>query len=83
MNISLTGSTVNTITASHNKAASAADDIATFTVRSDEVGGSDFNNTDLIKPVLSLHEAEFQNSAGVKLLEAEKTMLGSLLDTKA
>ena len=81
--MSLTGSALSTLNTAHNKVASAANDIARFGVRADEVGGNEVNNTDLVKPVVSMAEAELQNSAGVKLLAAEKNMIGSLLDTKA
>ncbi len=83
MNVSLTGSALNVLTSSHSKVANAASEIASMSIQTDEVGSSNFNNTDLIKPVMSLHEAELQNSAGVKLLQAEKKMLGALLNVKA
>ncbi len=81
---SLTNSASNLITNAQQKAGSAAQTIATLSVQKDEVGGStDVAAGDLFKPVLSLKEAELETSAGVKLLEAEKKTVGSLLDTKA
>lgn len=81
---SVTGSATSLITSAQNKANAAAQTIATLPVQKDEVGGSkDFSASDLFKPILSLKEAEQENSAGVKLLETEKKMVGSLLNIKA
>jgi hypothetical protein len=52
-------------------------------MQNDEVGSSEFNSSDIIKPVVSLKEAEFETSAAVKLLDAEKKTTGSLLDIQA
>ncbi len=84
MNIgSLTSNAFNMITASQHKAEGAADKIATFAVQNQEVGSENFNSTNLDAPILSLNEAEFQNSAAVKLLDADRKMVGSLLDIRA
>ncbi|MGR9046347.1 MAG: hypothetical protein ACU83N_13725 [Gammaproteobacteria bacterium] len=83
MNISPTQNALNLITNAQNKATEAAEKIATFPVRNDEVGSPDYKSEDLIKPILSLNEAELETSAGVKLLKTENKMLGSLLDTRA
>lgn len=81
---SVTTSATNLITNAHQKAATAAQTIASLPVQKNEVGGSsDVSSADLFKPVLSLKEAEQENSAGVKLLQAEKKMIGSLFDDKA
>lgn len=78
---SLTGSATSLITNAQQKAGAAAQTIATLPVQKDEVGGSrDVAANDLFKPILSLKEAELETSAGVKLLEAEKKMVGSLFD---
>lgn len=85
MNInSVTTSATNLITNAQQKAATASQTIATLPVQKDEVGGSkDVASADLFKPVLSLKEAEQENAAGVKLLEADKQMLGALIDMHA
>lgn len=81
---SLMGSATNLITNAQQKAATAAQTIATLPVQNEEVGGSkDVSSSDLFKPILSLKEAEQENSAGVKLLETEKKVMGTLLDTTA
>ena len=81
---SITSSATNLITNAQTKASTAAQTIATLSVQNEEVGGSkDVGSAELFKPILSLKEAELETSAGVKLLEAEKKMMGSLLDTKA
>ena len=84
MNInSVANSAFDMIAASQHKAASAANQIATFAVQNQEVGSSNYNSTDLITPVLSLKEAELTHSAGVKLLDTQQKMLGSIIDIKA
>lgn len=81
---SLTGSASNLITNAQQKAGAAAQTIATLPVQKEEVGGSkDVAASDLFKPILSLKEAELETSAGVKLLEAEKETIGTLLNTQA
>lgn len=81
---SIANSATSLITHAQNKAASAAQTIATLPVQKDEVGGSsEFSSGDLFKPVLSLKEAEQETQAGVKLLQADKKMIGLLLNTKA
>ncbi len=84
MNIgSLTSNAFNMITASQHKAEGAASKIANFAMQNQEVGSENFNSTNLDAPVLSLTEAELQNSAAVKLLDVDRKMLGSLLDVRA
>lgn len=82
MNITPTSSAFNLISSAQNKAADAAERIATLPVKSEEVGSPDFKSEDLVKPILSLNEAELETSAGVKILETEKEMIGSLLDVR-
>ncbi|OAI14439.1 MULTISPECIES: hypothetical protein [Methylomonas] len=77
-------SATNLISNAQQKAASAAQTIATLPVQKDEVGGSqDIAPTELFKPIVSLKEAELENSAGVKLLKTHEKMVGALLDVKA
>ena len=76
-------SAVNLITNAQHKATDAANTIATLPVAKDEVGSSEFRSDDLIKPVLSLKEAEIETSAGVKILQTEQEMLGSLFNAIA
>lgn len=83
MNITPTSSALNLINSAQNKATEAAEKIATLPVKNDEVGSPDFNSEDLIKPILSLNEAELETSAGAKILDAEQKMTGSLLDITA
>ncbi|MDO9141037.1 MAG: hypothetical protein Q7U38_12010 [Methylobacter sp.] len=83
MNISPTASAVNLINVTQNKSADAAQVIAKLPMQNNEVGSSEFNSGDIIKPVLSLKEAELETSAAVKLLQADKESIGSLLDIKA
>jgi hypothetical protein len=81
---SLTNSATSLITNAQNKANNAAQTIATLSTQKDEVGGSqDVGSGDLFKPLLSLKESEFETSAGVKLLEADKKMVGALFDATA
>lgn len=82
MNITPTTSAINLINTAQHKSADAAQEIAKLPVQKDEVGTSEFNSGDIIKPVLSLKEAELETSAAVKLLEADKQTIGSLLDIK-
>lgn len=82
MNITLNSSALNLISSAQNKAAEAAEKIATLPVKNDEVGSPDYKSEDLIKPILSLNEAELETSAGVKILNSEKEMIGSLLDVR-
>lgn len=83
MNISPTTSAVNLINTAQHKSAEAAQEIAKLPIQNNEVGSSAFNSGDIIKPILSLKEAELETSAAVKLLDADKKMIGSLLDNKA
>jgi hypothetical protein len=80
MNITPTVSAVNLINTAQHKSADAAQVIARLPIQKDEVGSSEFKSSDIIKPVLSLKEAELETSAAVKLLEADKETIGSLLD---
>jgi hypothetical protein len=80
MNITPTSSTVNLINTAQHKSADAAQVIARLPIQKDEVGSSEFKSSDIIKPVLSLKEAELETSAAVKLLKADKETIGSLLD---
>ncbi len=83
MSITPTTSAVNLINTAQHKSADAAQVIAKLPVQDNEVGSSEFKSDDIIKPVLSLKEAELETSAAVKLLEADKETIGSLLNTKA
>ncbi len=84
MNISpLNSSAISMINTAQQKSADAAQVIAKLPMQNNEVGSSEFNSGDIIKPVLSLKEAELENSAAVKLLEADRETLGSLLDIRA
>jgi hypothetical protein len=80
MNMTPTVSAVNLINTAQHKSADAAQVIARLPIQKDEVGSSEFKSSDIIKPVLSLKEAELETSAAVKLLEADKETIGSLLD---
>lgn len=80
---SLTNSATSLITSAQQKAASAAQTIATLPVQKDEVGGSrDYGSQELFKPILSLKESEMETKAGVKLLETDKKIRGALLDIR-
>jgi hypothetical protein len=84
MNISPMTSATNMISAAQQKAASAAETIARLPVQDQEVGSTEpFQSTDLIKPILSLNEAEFETSAATKIIKAHDSMLGSLFDAVA
>ncbi len=83
MTISLNTSAISLINTAQYKAADAAQALAKMPTQDNEVGSANFNSTDLIKPVLSLKESELETSAAVKLLEADKETIGSLLDIKA
>ncbi|MEY3881052.1 MAG: hypothetical protein RIQ94_1848 [Pseudomonadota bacterium] len=83
MNITPTSSAVNLINTAQHKSADAAQVLAELPLQKDEVGSLKLNANDIIKPVISLKEAELDSSAAVKLLEADKKTVGSLLDIKA
>ena len=83
MNVAPSTSAVNLINAAQHKSADAAQVIATLPVQKNEVGSSEFNSGDIIKPILSLKQAELETSAAVKVLEADKEMIGSILDIRA
>jgi len=80
---SVTNSATSLITSAQQKAANAAQTIATLPVQKDEVGGSkDFGSEDLFKPILSLKESELETAAAVKLLQTDKKVQGALLDIR-
>lgn len=83
MNISPTSSAVNLINTAQHRAAGAAQEIAKLPIQKDEVGSPEFNSGDITKPVISLKESELETSAAVKLLQADKETIGSLLDIRA
>ena len=83
MNISPASSAIQLFNSAQQKSNDAAVQIAKLPIQSNEIGSSNFKHQDIIKPVLSLKEAEFETSSGVKLLNAEKDMLGALIDEKA
>ncbi|TAK63131.1 hypothetical protein [Methylobacter sp.] len=83
MNITPTTSAVNLINTAQHRSADAAQVIAELPIQKDEVGSSEFRSSDITKPVLSLKESELETSAAVKLLQADKETIGSLLDIKA
>ncbi|WAR44525.1 hypothetical protein [Methylomonas rapida] len=88
MNINPLSSATNLITSAQQKADTAAQTIARMPIQDQEVGGSGeaFKANDVFKPVLSLKEAEFETSAAVKVIQADKEMqetIGSLFDEKA
>lgn len=76
-------SALNLISNAQYKAANAAHTIATLPVKTDEVGSTEFGSNDIIKPLLSLKEAELETAAAVKILQAEDKALGSLFDATA
>ncbi|MCX7087074.1 MAG: hypothetical protein NTV00_03360 [Methylococcales bacterium] len=77
MNISLNNSAIKAISSANFKASSAAQSIA-----SSSVANNPSDNRDISTSVVNLKEAEIQNAAGVKLLQTEQKMLGSILDIK-
>jgi hypothetical protein len=84
MNITSTSSNaVNLINTAQHKSADASQVIAKLPVQEDEVGSSEFRSSDITKPIISLKEAELETSAAVKLLQADKKTIGSLLDAQA
>lgn len=83
MNITSTSSAVNLINTAQHKSAAAAQVLAQLPLQKHEVGSTEFKAQDIIKPVLSLKEAELETSAAVKLLEIDKKTTGYLLDIKA
>ncbi|BCG65429.1 MAG: hypothetical protein methR_P3268 [Methyloprofundus sp.] len=82
MGISPSSSAIQLVNTSMQKATTAAEDINKASIQNNEVGSSTFEQQDILKPILSLTEAELETSAAVKLLEADTNMLGSLLDIK-
>ncbi|MGR9051520.1 MAG: hypothetical protein ACU84J_02625 [Gammaproteobacteria bacterium] len=81
MNITPTSSGLSLIHKAENKAAEAAGKIAAASVGPDSAAGSD-DFRDLERPILRLKEAEFETSAGAKLIKSGQAMIGSLLDIK-
>ncbi|MCK5829507.1 MAG: hypothetical protein KAH20_04325 [Methylococcales bacterium] len=76
-------SATSLITNTQYKAATANHTIATLPVAKNEVGSAEFNSSDLIKPILSLKEAEIETSAAVKIIETDQKTRGSLFDAIA
>lgn len=83
MDISVNSSASNMMHNAQQKASEAAQKIAQLPIQNDEVGSANYQSTDIIKPIISLKETEFETSAAVKLLEAENKTIGTLLDIKA
>jgi hypothetical protein len=83
MNISLTTSANMLISNAQRKSADAAQTITSLSVQKDEIGIKELNSTDIIKPILSLKEAELETAAAAKILTTEKKSLGSILDIRA
>lgn len=83
MNISPSSSATVLINNAQRKSSDAAQTIAALPMKKDEVGSAEFNSTDVLKPVLSLKEAELETSAAAKLIAADTKMLGSILDIRA
>jgi hypothetical protein len=84
MNINPSNSALNMINSSQQKANEAAHNIASFSLDKGEVGGSKgISANELFKPVVQLKEAELETSAAVKVLQADKKMLESILDVFA
>ncbi len=82
MEISPNSSAIQLINTSLQKATTAAEDISKASIQSNEVGSSNFKRQDILKPILSLTEAELESSAAVKLLQADTNMKGALLNIK-
>jgi hypothetical protein len=72
MNITPTSSAVDLINTAQHKAADAAQVIARLPIQNNEVGSSDFNSSDILKPLLSLKEAELETSAAANYLKPIK-----------
>jgi hypothetical protein len=83
MDFNITNSALQGLNSAQQKANNAAQQIASLPIKANEVGSANFNSTSLIKPVLSLSEAELQNSAAVKILKTQKETLGNFIDTVA
>lgn len=83
LSINTSASASNLVTSAQHKSADAAQVIAKLPVQKDEVGSTEFRSSDLTKPIISLKEAELETSAAVKILQADKEAIGSLLDIKA
>ena len=80
---STTHSALQGINSAQAKASTAAQAIAKLPLQSNEVGSTNYKSTDLIKPIISLTEAELQNSASVKVLQASNQALGSFFNDHA
>jgi len=83
MNINLSSSAVSLFNSAQQKTNTAGKEIAQLPVQKNEVGSSEFNAKDIIKPVISLKSAEFETSAAAKLVEADNKAIGSLIDLRA
>ncbi|MDO9161028.1 MAG: hypothetical protein Q8N35_04580 [Methylococcaceae bacterium] len=83
MNVSPSSSATLLINNAQRKSSDAAQTIATLPIHKNEIGSSEFNSSDVIKPILNLKEAELETSVAAKLIAADKKMLGSILDIHA
>lgn len=83
MNISPSTNALNLINTANHMASEAAHVIARLPVKSNEVGSTNYQSNDIIKPLLSLNEAELETAAAVNIITHEQKMLGSLLDINA
>jgi len=83
MEIPLNNSAVQLFTSAQQKASVATTTIAQASIQKNEVGSPNINPQDIIKPVLSLKEAEFETSAAAKLLDVGKKTTGAFIDTIA
>ncbi len=80
---SLLSSATSTIVNAQQKATTAANTIAKLSIDDKEVGGSKITPTSLFNPIIELKEAEMEAKTGVKVLQANQNMIGSLLDLEA
>ncbi len=84
MNVnSAASSALNLINSSQHRAENVAQEIASASIKNDEVGGSEVKADDLFKPIISLKEAELEAKAGAKILQTERESIGAILDIKA
>ncbi len=79
----LSSSALNLMNSAQYKVADAPQTIASLPVTESKPGSNNFASNNIIKPVLSLKEAEIETSAAVKILKTEDKMLGSLFDVTA
>lgn len=87
MSINPLSSATNLITSAQQKAENASQAIAKMPLDKQEVGGpGDLKSTDYVRPLVSLKEAEFETTAVVKVIQADREMqesIGRLFDDKA